>query len=195
MDFDSAIPRFESWRPSHPVRQKFEIQRRPQKSPPFVDYLTTANSLHVPKSAKSPANSPEVSTETLNYSRFLESPIGNYFRSSNACPSSQCWMRGDACVRGQKRYWGSTKPRVSGSESSLVFRNRTGIVGGCNRPYCRMVVLCFCFSAYMRASARFMRTLGIVVGLQLGKPYRRSLPRAMPSRTRPEVSPRFGPRW
>jgi hypothetical protein len=79
MDFDSAIPRFESWRPSHPVRQKRESPKRPNKSPPFVDFSTTANSLHVPKLGKSPASSPKVSTESLNYSRFLESPIGDYF--------------------------------------------------------------------------------------------------------------------
>ena len=70
---------FESCHFSHPVRQKRESQRRPQKSPPFVDFSTTANSLHVPKLGKSPANSPKVSTESLNYSRFLESLIGDYF--------------------------------------------------------------------------------------------------------------------
>jgi hypothetical protein len=76
----SEFFRFDNgWDVSHPVRQKRENPRRPNKSPPFMDFSTTANSLHVPKLGKSPAGSPKVSTESLNYSRFLESLIGDYF--------------------------------------------------------------------------------------------------------------------
>jgi hypothetical protein len=75
----SRMREFESWHSSHPVRQKRESPRRPNKSPPFADFSTTANSLHVPKLAERTASSPEVSTDSLNYSRFLESPIGDYF--------------------------------------------------------------------------------------------------------------------
>ena len=70
---------FESYHFSHPVRQKRESLRRPNKSPPFADFSTTENSLHVPQFGKSPASSPKVSTESLNYSRFLELPIGDCF--------------------------------------------------------------------------------------------------------------------
>ena len=79
LHLEMVICQFESSQPSHPVRQNRKSPRRPNKSPPFVDFSTTANSLHVPKLGKSPASSPKVSKESLNYSRFLESLIGDYF--------------------------------------------------------------------------------------------------------------------
>ena len=51
-----------------------------------MDYLATANSLQVPKIGKRLANSPEVSTGSLNYSRFLEVANWGPFRSSNERP-------------------------------------------------------------------------------------------------------------
>jgi hypothetical protein len=44
-----------------------------------VDYLASANSLQVTKLDKRPASSPKVSTDSLNYSRFLESLTEDYF--------------------------------------------------------------------------------------------------------------------
>ena len=69
----------ESWRPSQPVPSP--CFRRPisPKSPPIGRYLATANGLRVTKFGIRSANSPKVSTDSLNYSRFLESPIGDYF--------------------------------------------------------------------------------------------------------------------
>jgi hypothetical protein len=75
----SRMFEFESCHSSHPVRQKREIPRRPNKSPPFADFSTTANSLHVPKLGKTSASSPKVSADSLNYSRFLESLTRDYF--------------------------------------------------------------------------------------------------------------------
>ena len=78
LHLEMVICQFESSQPSHPVGQKRESQRRPQKGPPFADYSTTTKSLQVPKLDKAPATSPEVSTNSLNYSRFPESPTGDY---------------------------------------------------------------------------------------------------------------------
>jgi hypothetical protein len=82
----SGIWKFESCRPSQAVPPPRFRRPTSPKSPPIGRYLTSANSLRVPKCGKGPATSPDVSTDSLNYSRFLESPIGDYFDHRTSTP-------------------------------------------------------------------------------------------------------------
>ena len=59
-----------------------------------MGFLTAASSLHVPKFHKRPATSPEVSTGSLNYSRFLESPAGDHFDHRMCAPVGVLDSRG-----------------------------------------------------------------------------------------------------
>ena len=60
-----------------------------KKARHLVEFSTTANSLHVPKLGKYPASSPKVSTELLNYSRFLELPVGGTISIVEWVPTCQ----------------------------------------------------------------------------------------------------------
>jgi len=70
---------FESWHSSQPVPSpRFRCQVSP-KSPQIGRHLAGASGLHVPKFAKRSVTLSEVSTDSLNYSRSLESLVGDYF--------------------------------------------------------------------------------------------------------------------
>jgi hypothetical protein len=84
--FKKGILRFESYLVSQAVPPPRFRRPTSPKSPPIGRYLTSANSLRVPKCGKGPATSPDVSTDSLNYSRFLESPIGDYFDHRTSTP-------------------------------------------------------------------------------------------------------------
>jgi hypothetical protein len=70
---------FESCQSSQPVPVSALPAPDLTEKPANWALLAGANSLHVPKFSKRPVTSREVSTGSLNNSRFLESLVGDYF--------------------------------------------------------------------------------------------------------------------
>src|SRR5689334_9133645 len=71
-DFDSAIRRFESSRPSQPVQSPGGFVTMPLKSAPLAGFLRRAESLCLPNSMTPRPNMPKISAYRRHCSRFLE---------------------------------------------------------------------------------------------------------------------------
>jgi hypothetical protein len=80
-DFDSAIRRFDSSRPSQPVRSPEISPTMSPRSPPLAAFLPLAKSLRVPNLPFIRPAVPKISTHLRHCGRFLEKQSGNLVRS------------------------------------------------------------------------------------------------------------------